>query len=231
LTLSGVSVGHVTKFPALIAASQVVLGGYPAAACRNRIAFGVDGIVYALKALSSLGMELLTLAILLFWWIASFGLNSHSPVSARHPWSSAGSDVSMVIVPSLWIVTPSSLGWKTVVYPSSATFPTLNNDFCRLGSTSTLVAGVGRVGHGSTAFWEPLMKLPSGNHTCLFDGSPVLGKSMVSVAKCDVAPESTIIASSFLLVVVWPNARFVCSTMLLSSSSSSSSSIVDSGAQ
>ncbi len=43
---------------------------------------------------------------------------------------------------------------------------------------------------GSSAFSDPLMVLPFGRYTCLVEGSPVHGSAMVSVAKCDVAPES-----------------------------------------
>ena len=43
LTDSTVIPGHVTKFPALMAASHVDLGGNPVAACKYLMAPGIDG--------------------------------------------------------------------------------------------------------------------------------------------------------------------------------------------
>ncbi len=44
-----------------------------------------------------------------------------------HPWRMGGSAVVMEIVPGLWIVTPFSPGWTTVVYPPLAILFTLTS--------------------------------------------------------------------------------------------------------
>ena len=60
-----------------------------------------------------------------------------------------------------------------VVYPSSATFPTLNSDFFKLGKISTFFAAMGKLTFGNSALSDPLMMLPLGRYTCLVDGSPM----------------------------------------------------------
>ena len=187
MTASAVSPGHVTKFPALIAAIHVACVGKPAAACRNLTAADVDGKEWTFCALSSVRVDDFLFSLLT--------PTSHNPVFALHPWISAGAVGVRVRVPSLWMVPPQSRGWKTVVYPSSANFPALINDCWSRGRTSTSLALLGSVWNGSVAFTDPLMVLPSGRKTCLVDGVPVWMISMDSVAKCDVAPESIIIVS------------------------------------
>ncbi len=49
-----------------------------------------------------------------------------------YPWRMDGSVLMMEIVPGLWVVTPFSPGWKTVVYSPSAILITLTSVVGRL---------------------------------------------------------------------------------------------------
>ena len=116
-----------------------------------------------------------------------------------------------------------------MVYPVSANFPTLNNDFCSCGRMSISHVWLGSVGIGSIAFLDPWIMLPSGRCTCFDDGTFVRSIFIFSVAKCDVAPELIIIVS--LLFPSVDSTFDACSLlMLFVSSFSSYFSIVLSGA-
>ena len=97
------------KFPAFTALYHVSSVGNPAAAWRYLTDWGIDGRMYTLFV-SSFGCLCLVVTVHNF---ASLLLC---------PLRTGGSLVMIVIVPGLWIVTPSSPGWKTVVYPSCDVF-------------------------------------------------------------------------------------------------------------
>lgn len=80
-----------------------------------------------------------------------------------------------------------------VVYPLSANFPTLNNDWFNFGRTWTSFTALGTCSNGSIAFFVARIFDPSGRKTFLVDGVVVGMKCPSERPKCDVAPESTII--------------------------------------
>jgi hypothetical protein len=101
----------------LIALTQVSSVGKPAAACRYLIVWLIVGKSYTLFALS---------------FLDSFSadiVHSFAPLDLL-PWRTGRSVVVMETVPCLCTVTPSTHGWKIIVYPSSAILLTLmSGDF------------------------------------------------------------------------------------------------------
>ncbi len=86
-----------------------------------------------------------------------------------HPWRTGGSLVEMVIVPCLWMVTPSSAGLKTVMYPSSDILFTLRRDFFSPGSTSSSCAASNSLSKESFVLFDVCSCLLSGRNTVLKD--------------------------------------------------------------
>ena len=97
----------------------------------------------------------------------------------------------MVIVPSLWIVTPSSPGWNIVVFPSSNILLTLRRDRFSPGNTSASLTALVSVSNGSLVRQDVLSLALFGRYTSLLD-TPSVGKFKSLLIKRDVAPESMI---------------------------------------
>ncbi len=88
------------------------------------------------------------------------------------PLSTGGSLVVMMIVPSLWIVTPSSPGWNIVVYPSSSILLTHRRDcFSPVNATASLAVLVG-VSNGSLVCRDVLSLALFGRYTSLLVLNP-----------------------------------------------------------
>ena len=96
----------------------------------------------------------------------------------------------MFRVSSLWIVTPSLPGWKIVVYPSSNILCMLMSDCCKCGITSASLAFDVNHLKGNDVLFVVCIVSPLGRWT-VFRDCPSSGKFNSSLAKCDVAPEST----------------------------------------
>jgi hypothetical protein len=126
-TLDGEIVGHVLKFPALIPLVHVSLTGNLTAAWSYFTVWLIDGRSYALFAHSFL--------------VLFFADTEHNFAPCDvHPWRIGGSVIAIVIMPGLWIVTPVSPGWNTVVYPSLANLFTLVRGVLSPGKMSASLA-------------------------------------------------------------------------------------------
>ena len=84
-----------------------------------------------------------------------------------------------------------------VVYLFSAILLTLRSDLVRPGNMFASLASSDSCSNGSCAAPDAFKVESSGRYTVILD-DPVLGKLSPSVTKCDVAPESIIMLSSFL---------------------------------
>lgn len=114
-----------------------------------------------------------------------------------------------------------------VVYPLSANFPTLNNEWFSFGRTWTSFTSFGTVSNGSMAFVVAGIFDPSGRKTLLVDFLLVRMKCPSGRPKCDVAPESTIIVAAAELGDI----AAVCAAISVLSGSSVSSVVSASGVQ
>ena len=113
-TVLEVKVVHVLKLPAFIALIKVFSVGKPAAACKYRTVWLIEGRSYTLFTCSFVDKSFADI------------VHNFAPCDL-HPWRMGGSVVVIVTVPDLWIVSPSSPGWKILVYPSSANLLTLTS--------------------------------------------------------------------------------------------------------
>jgi hypothetical protein len=102
-TVSSVNPGHVTWLPALIAAIHVPLTGNPAATWRYLIDCGIVGKLYMLFISSHFELPCVAEIVHNFLPLVLF------------PWRTGGSVAVMATVPSVWMVAPSSPGWKIMV--------------------------------------------------------------------------------------------------------------------
>ncbi len=139
------------------------LTGLPAAACKYLIVWLVKGKLYTFATLSCSG------------FISCVDIfHSFSPLFL-HPWSTGGSLVIMVSVPSLWIVTPLLPGLKIVVYSFSAILFMLKSDFVSSGIMLASLALVDDCSNGSCVVLVACSVELSGRNNVIRD-RPVLGK-------------------------------------------------------
>jgi hypothetical protein len=124
-TVDRIIVGHVLKFPALISLVHVSLTGNPTAAWRYFTVWLINSRSYTLFACSFLVL------------FSADTVNNFAPFHL-HPWRMRG--LVIAIVPGLWIVTPVSPGWNTVVYPSLANLFTLTRGVLSPGKMSASLA-------------------------------------------------------------------------------------------
>jgi hypothetical protein len=116
--------------------------------------------------------------------------NFYRPFSSLHPWRNG--------FLLLCIVTPRLPGWKTVVYPASASFGTLTNEcIVRCGKTCACLAPRDNCSNGKFTVCVACIDSPLGNMTDMLE-LPVTGKSSAPHTKCDVAPESNTISFVFV---------------------------------
>ena len=220
----GVMVGHVLKLPALIALIQVSSVGKPAAACRYRTVWLIEGRSYTLFALS-------------FFVLSTADIIHNFAPFDLHPWRTGGSVVVIEMVPCLCTVTPSSLGWNIVVYPSSDILLMLTSGVFSPGRMSASLAFWLSCLSGSSVRYVACSLVLPGKYTSLFD-FPFFGKSVSSGTKFEVASESIInfiarllsIQRIHLLPFAFAIDCFV-SIILICSCSSDSSASSWSGAQ
>ena len=106
---------------------QVSFTGNPAAVCRYQTVCVIKGRSYTLFAPFVVGESLVSI------------VQSFDPFGL-HPWRIWSVVIVIVPVAGLWIVTPSSPGWKIDVYPSSANLLTLTSGVLSPGRMSASLA-------------------------------------------------------------------------------------------
>ena len=158
---------------ALIHVSSV---GNPAAACKYRTVCAIEGRSYTLFARPFADVSFASI------------VQSFAPFILL-PWRIGSVVIVTATVPGSWVVTPSSPGWKMVVYPSLASLLTLMSGVVSPGRMSASLALLLNCFSGSLVQYVAQSLVSSSNYTSLVDWFP-LGKFMFSGTKFDVAPES-----------------------------------------
>lgn len=152
-------------------------------------------------------------------------------MSRHHPWRTGLLVAVNVMSLALYKTTPFCPSMNKLMYPLSESLGTLINE-CnfRSGSTCASLAFSVSLVKGSLTLCKACMVFPFGKFTILIEG-PILGNLSDVRTKCDVAPESTIIACPFLLKRRSSNCQIFCLVVSCCFTGSSSSSVLASGAQ
>ena len=96
--------------------------------------------------------------------------------------------VVVILKVGAWIVTPSSPGWNTVVYPASENLLTLPSFLFNPGTMIASLALLGSSGIGNCTLVVAFNVESSGRYMVVLV-PPIFGKFSSSRKKCDVAPE------------------------------------------